>query len=413
MSEKLKVKKEHERCERNLAEYEKHDSPELPAWTLLLPNVVKAYGVCPHLNINDPAHLSNRRAWVESQPDGGATYRAEVDALTLAENNEASCEQRKELLDRLTAVVEGKLATTSTPISCAELLEKVRDVVEGRSKTKAEKAEALAACVRLSAIANEAGIDIARYAELIMGCKWKVRPPMPPVDKQDPAFTSALVDLDRHRISVSQQISGSNRQRQAAYRSLAGLIDNHFQIQQRGRWLKRWFALTPEQQKDRISSYCAHYAQGLSRPSLGPRMTDWVTSCLADRSLRPSDIQWCSKTGIIQGIACAFDPAADQFVLPERNAKSSQAKKKRHSEPAAFPSANASTQDKVDPGTLNRANRLLLVCILSYPDASKALVVQQVMDGLRRDDTPLRNLLRDSYERMVAVIERHPMPPRL
>lgn len=65
-----------------LRAYEEQDDIEFPRWSLLLKDVVKAYGICPYHNVHDPDCKARRGSWIASQIDRGRAYANAFTAVT-------------------------------------------------------------------------------------------------------------------------------------------------------------------------------------------------------------------------------------------------------------------------------------------------------------------------------------------
>ena len=397
--DRLRVKDELERCERNLQEYEKHDSLIYPAWSLLLPAVVQAYGVCPYLNINNPQHEEDRKEWLRSRGDGGKVHTDAMETLFDPERH-ASWERMHTLAQEdLTLFV--KKALNEHAMDLEEVLKCIRAQQRsstGRTKSKRDKGPQEVA----EKVQNVCGIDISRFIELTEG--WKVKLNLE-TKETDGHFDVLCKKAEDAKNLSMQSVINSNKQRQAAYKTLSKLIDRKFQVEQQGLYFNsRWFNLTPDQQEERIESYCAYYIQGLGQPaSLVAVMKDFVLENIASKELRSNDIKWSSKTGLVEALPCEFDDITDTFRLRERVVKKPK-KKKPQSE-----DKNAAT-DKDE--LRQKINRLTLLEILTNGDYPRDVIVGGVCNNIRprAEQRPfVTDLIQSTYEGMSDVVEKNPM----
>jgi len=383
-----------ERREKNISEYEKHDDRSLPAWTLLLPTVVKAYGICPYLNVDQPHHSEERGRWVSSQTDGGATYRQEVDRLINSEDREKHRLWEESALARLENIIT-RLGRRHQ-VDVAAVISQVRQERDAKTKTKKDKARYLSVMQEVDRVARETHVDLVTYLDVVD--RWNIRHTLPEDTEIDTEFVEVCdaIRLERDKLN---NISGEKgRQKKQAYDALSRLIDTNFLLEQQGRWCKRWFQLTSEQKNERIAVYATNWAtmNGFSA-EMGKRLESFVHNALQKKALTATDIHWNIQSGLIEGINVAYSSVTDDFTVEKPPSKGD----KRKARPIVGADTVSTSEDRP------RLNRLMLLFLVSSETVERAAALTFVQSQVGPTATP--DVVGQIFDKMAEVVVSHPM----
>src|SRR5690349_6813890 len=107
---KISLKNRLEEQVKNLDQYNSQDLSDHPGWTFLLSPIIKNYGICPFLNVQDEESKKRRIHWIISQQDKGELYYNTVREFTDDQwitNIEADLEKTKrEIVQHVSKVME-------------------------------------------------------------------------------------------------------------------------------------------------------------------------------------------------------------------------------------------------------------------------------------------------------------------
>ena len=165
---KILLKQQLEEQDLRQTQYEARDNIEYPGWTLLLRDVVKAYGICPFLNVWDEECNKRRAAWISNQLDAGDAYRAAVKQMTdedIIAEIETEMQQTRERLEKHTREL---VSRTQLPENATfeELIENVYKRRDAKSQNKKSK-ECWSNTLRcLDVLAKDASIDFAKFVNI-------------------------------------------------------------------------------------------------------------------------------------------------------------------------------------------------------------------------------------------------------
>ncbi len=413
-SAKILLKQQLEEQDERQRYYEERDNPEIPGWTLLLKDVVKAYGVCPFLNVWDDECNKRRAGWISNQCDNGNAYTAALELITdNAQETDLETEMatsRAELTTHTQHLVDS--VTLPENIGFAELLENVYKRRDAKSQNKKSK-ECWAQTLRcLDILAQESRIDFAKFVHVQTGYHFRYRVPVTisgdgqPMDeiftRLYDTFTQAQTQLQSLRSMREREVINARKQ-------LASLILNSFQIEQTGRYYRRWTSLNDEKKEERIASYCHWYMRERGQSVVAAEaMLAYIQTKLASKDLKVSNtgLEWNGKQGLIINVAIAYDANTATFSLTHDTARTP--KKKRPSK--------KKNEDifQSDMGRLvqARANRLMLYEIVKTGSTHRDTVVDAVLGHLRcrfLPPVPLRGYLCSKYDEAISVIKANPI----
>ena len=390
-----------ERRERNFAEYEKHDDGSLPGWTFLLPAVVKTYGICPYLDVSIPDHGRERARWLAAQGDGGETYHREVERLVSSEDREKHRVWEEEALEKLQTLL-GKLGRQNSVdiLSCVAQLRAEKD---SRIKTKRDKAKFVALLQEVDNVAMKGHVDLITYMETVD--RWNIRHVVPEEAVIDNEFLDMCEVIRSERGKLNNVTGEKGRQKKQAFEALSRLIDGDFKPEQQGRYFKRWFQLTPEQRSERLALYTSTWACNNGYPAeLGRRLFNFINDAIEAKTLKSSDIQWSSKSGLVEGVLVAYEPERDEFTVVQRTVIKGERRRARVTSEAA---------PAFDVGDMERVNRLMLLMLVSSDIVENEAAVRFVQAQLGTEGgTGLAEKLGSLFERMSDVMVEHPFQSR-
>jgi hypothetical protein len=383
-----------------VTEYERHDDRDMPGWTLLLPAVVKAYGVCPYLDVNIPHHGEERARWIAVQADGGAVYHNEVGRLVSSEDRERHRVWEAEALSKLEAIT-CRLGSRHG-VDVASIMEAVRRERDNRAKTKKDKARFLGVMQELDHAAREAHVDLVTYMDVVE--RWNIRHTLPEDVEIDQSFTEVCDEIRTERGKLNNITGERGRQKKQAYDSLSGLIDDNFRLAQQGRWCKRWFQLTPEQKEERVSAYASGWAtsRGLEA-GVGRRFAAFVREVLGTKLLTTTGIRWNIQAGVIEGIDVSYDQAEDTFSV-EKGGLSKGKSEKRKVKPVAGRQPAVSDHPRT-----TKAHRLMLLFLTSSDIVEKEAAVGYVSMQMGPEHSYPQDALGSLFEKMADIIAENPM----
>jgi hypothetical protein len=394
---------------RNLDDYNLYDIPEYPGWTFLVSSVVKAYGICPFLNVYDEECKKRRVPWLQSQADRGDLYDQVIDNLvnlTVLRNLESDVNgTRTELVDYVIETLQK--CTLPDGMNHDLLIDNIRMRKEAKTQNKKVK-DAWSTSLRvLDYIAVNCGFDFSKYIHVVYGYTLRYKAPFVPESSLDKKFNALYDEYMSLKAKLTRLYHTRENEVAEAKVQLGNLINQNFQINQVGRYFKKWSSLTPEKKEDRIKSYCEWYMRKQNRPiSDADIMKNFVLEKLASKELRGMDVEWNNKIGMVVNINLTLDDEGS-FSLGKRAPK--VLKKKRNGRKKK----DELFQTEKEKDLLKRINRLLLFEILKGNSINKDLLVKSVLGNLHTRLLPegnLKDYIAGKYDIIVETI-RGTSPP--
>ncbi len=405
---KLNLKDKLEQQEKNLEQYNEHDVQDFPGYTFLLSQVVKAYGVCPYLNVYDPDCKTRRVTWLEEQSDKGAVYFKTVKDLTdddLLHEVETKLMNNQELLkSHVVEALANVEPTTDFDIDHDLLVNSIKMRKEAKSVNKKVK-EARAQTNRiLDYIMMKCGIDFNRYVQIVFGFSLKYKAPIIELDKIDEEFTKLCGQCLCEMSKYSSMKSLREREKSEAMSQLAKLIEQQFKLSQIGKYFQKWSGLSQEKKEDRIKSYCDWYARQHSFPlSFSDDMKTYILDQLQAKNLKASDIKWESKMGIISSINIVVneDVTFDLVKRAPRVLKTRRTSKKKRDE--IF-------QTDEQKELMQRINRLIFYEIIKGKTSNKEAIMKTVMYNLHSrllPESQVIDFISVRYDDILAIVKNN------
>lgn len=407
---KINMKSKLENQVKCLEEYSVNDLHDYPGWTFLIDRVVKLYKVCPYLNNNDVECQKRRIEWLENQPDKGEFYKQvkeEIMDQDFIPNMEKDLENIKE---SLVSYVENSFKDLLLPenITLDTLIENIKIRKEAKSQNKKIK-ESWNLTIRvLEQIMIQKHFDFSKYIKIVFGFALKYNAPEIPLE--DPMFNKLVEDYNRVSAKLLVTKTRLETEKKEAEEHLAILIQENFQVEQVGRFFKRWSSLTPDKKEDRIKSYCDWYMRKNNLPvNLGDEMKEWVLSKLITKELRVMDIEWNSKLGYITNINITHQETEDKQLVFDYGTRVARILKRRKSSKKKKEDLFQTDKEKL---LLQRVNRLLLFEILKGNILNKESIIKSVISN-SHSRIVSANLLQDyvysKYDEMLKIILENPI----
>jgi hypothetical protein len=277
----------------------------IPGYYFLLDKIKNHYGdnTCPYLNINDPDCFIFRNKWINDLPDKGVFLREIISPL------QTPC--KHSFPD--TFIINLVKETVSL-----ELYDKLIDIINQRqnvkSMNKTFKLIWMEAVNDFDTISKNHNFDFAYFYRIIFDVNLKLKFCISTDTKSH--ITELLERYEQESLIYFRKISEFNSEKEEALDQLYNLIKNDFKSEQVGKYFKKWSLLDTERRNERITSYCFWF---LSYNSLGYKLFDEMfnfiikgqlkkdkTEASINTAVKPSDIIWNTRLGIIKNIKNLF-----------------------------------------------------------------------------------------------------------
>lgn len=377
-----------------MEEYTKNDLQDYPAWTFLLEDVIENYGFCPYLDPTTKDYQSRRVKWLSDTPDNGKMY-----TIIVSQNTRDLVNQLDNLKSQLKNMVLQK--TLLSHIEHDSLVDQIKSRMEVKSMNKKFKSEWSECLIQLEALSNEHKFDFIRYTKVMYNVfirhKCFVNNTSERSDMEE--FIDNFQELDNEKNILENKIQNDTLH---AKDRLANLIDRNFQIDQIGRYFKRWSSLSECKKDDRIKSYIEWFVREHSLPTETlPQMFEFIKDKFITRELKVSDIEWNSKLGIITNVKITW---GDDPQVNKRNRVKTRQIKVTES-PVA--------ETKLSKLEMQRINRLLLFELCKSNTSNKGHVVEVVFGNVISTKKIERDLLfkyiNSQFDELCLFIKNNPM----
>ena len=398
-----------------LEEFEASDSRDYPAWTFLISDVVKAYGICNYLDYRTDESISvnndRKRHFLFNQQDAGATYTAKTKEVT-DDSDLKSLERQLEVLKaKIHEYVFQKMSEMDLPDGLT--LERITEVLLAKKETKSQNKKAketyTQVVLAMDQVLMRIGIDLSKYAYACLSYNMRTyKAPTLDAKVVDSVYEELYTRFVTTQTSYNQLKVSKEKQIAEAKEHLALLIEKNFQVDQTGKYFKRWSSLSQDKQRERIRSYCDWYMREQNHPpAKAEEMYEWILDKLDGKELKSSDITFSTKYGYITKINILYDQQSQSF---EKQKKAPRVLKKRKGPKRTLLEA---LEDKKVPNAqllVERVNRLLLHEMCSHTkliELDKDVVIGHVLKHLGIPEqlkTVVTDHLHVAYEDVLGVI---------
>jgi len=387
-----------------LSEYTSKDLEFYPAWTFLLPDVTEVYGICPYLNV-DVVDCNDRRIkWLHDTFDKGKTYYTLVSDKRNGNKIDAEFEQDKIMLQKKVqdALQEYNVTNdnvTNGWVDYNELIEQVTFRATSKSINKQSKNIWINTLSVIEDVSKGCNFDFLKYTKCMYNLH--IRHKFITDDKSE-----LNVLIDNCTKKYNQYIKSCEKysiDKHESQERLVSLIKSNFQLDQIGRYFKRWSNLTLEKKNERIKSYLYWYIQN-SNGELDVNIIDqaytFVQQKIKTKEIKTNDILWNSKLGVITSIKNLV-VTDNQFTISKVSTSSSVSK--------------VNTSVPITLKVQQKIHRLLLLEILKSNVVYKQKIIENVVFntscitlGIKKD--VLYKYIISKYEKFLKIIMENPIP---
>ncbi len=337
----------------NVSKFESGEDPDWRAIFFLCDTVLKKYGICPYLDYRASASLSANTElkvkWLTDQEDSGATFYSTRDYVREGPSDVETNMTLNGISDELEILVVDLLGDQ---IVDRELtLNDIREILlikkDSKSISKRLKVQLSNVFACFDKVAEDHQIDLSKYALICLGVALKnYRSSLLPEtfkgngengeNKENGDVTNHFWQLvDRYQ-STQKRANETRlkieKKRSDARKELLELLEKDFKIDQQGRILSPWSALSMSQKRERIESYCNWYARehdwSIERAQ---EMSSFVWDQMTSKNLKPSDIEFKSRNGYITNINVIWNEdlaTFERLKTAPRTVKKKNAQKK-------------------------------------------------------------------------------------
>jgi hypothetical protein len=378
-----------------LEQYTRHDNPECPGWLLLTSQVLNRYGTCPYLNTSKSDDLLRRIRWIQDQSDRGKFMYEKFSEYTIDKPRQLQefKNQLQELSEQLSKTVKETLCPQDKRI-----LEELLIVLEKRCNVKGMnkkfKNEWNTALEKIDDLSNRYSFDFFKYTRICYNLYIRRNCMV-----KDTCIISELIsDHQKLESKIHSMTVSLDNDKQDAFDRLYILIKANFEMEQIGKYFKRWSGLTSEKKLERITSYCQWYLRkNVNVSDSLEEMIQFVQKSLSSKDLKVSDVIWNSKFGIITNIQLQYNSDSGFSV--------------KVSEPTRRKIINQQTVSSVIDN--ERINRLILYEIVKGNGyVNKSNVLDSVLDNVymkqvKRD--VLCKYIQQQYDVILQIVVNNPI----
>lgn len=407
---------------RILQKYNELDSKEYPGWTFLLNSTIHQYGECPYLNVFDSKESKEQRIqWIKKTNDNGKLYFETVsnyingELLKITNNN--LTELKNELYNFIKEIYE-EISFNVTFVNSFEILvENIKLKKEGKTLNKKAKDLWNKIVLLFNQIYVEKGINMSIFVNAYFQFNIRYKPPQDSIQlggvnrETIEKFTSICQNITMLNQKIINLEFLYTKERLEAEEKLYILIQQQFQIDQIGKYFKKWSSLTQEKKEERIKSYCNWYIRKMRYSiSLVPKLIEWINEKIVKKEMTSSDIIWSSTQGIITNINFVIKSNEEEnidLVTFEIGKRETKVAKKRASK-----KKNNLLNQNSSKDLLQRVNRVLLYELLKGTWPNKNVVIGNVLVNLHLNQTKksdIMDYINMKYQEFVNVIKDNPI----
>lgn len=426
--------------------YELQDSPSYPAWVFCVHQVVDAYGVCPYLKLET---MEQRKGWLEGSHDAGKVYfdlfQRLVRRSQLVEL-EQICEMDRANLDTFVRkqLDDNGFVSPSNDVDGVHPLDYiVQSIIDYQThvthRTKALRTAYQRVMEFIDQILDKTGINFVRYVKIVHDTTFRYRCNAGSVP-MNIEYERLCDALSRSQAQVYGEDNFIAKMRSEGAEKLASLMANDFEIQQNGKYFKRWTMLSMEQKIERLVAFAATFIKkfNVDRDLVGD-LSAFLEKAIVDGVIKTNCIKWSTKLGVIETIeGLLFDAENGTFDLDNSAKTKSSSKSKAKPKSVTFAdgpvegtlagstskkrggSSNSAVTRKVQKKTTvsdedkERLNRLLIDQLVDDRNngRTKETVIQQVLNLYSMHASTRQRgstYLSIAMDHMVDTIRENPM----
>lgn len=310
---------------------------ELPGFLFFHKDIVDTYGNCPYILINEETK-EKRQNWLDETPDNGQLYYHLYNKFILKKEHETLIEKRIEFDNYFQSIHKDYLSESQLEI-LESIQESIQEYVNSPIKTKKLKDKFKIIVNNLSNLVLESELHINEYLSAL----YKM---FIPINNLNNNKTEINVNGNGELISkiyddkivqykeLLDKIDVSSRFIKNSITNLNTELYEYIyhqkyvkkkNINQSGKYFKKWSVLTDEEKTDRYNSYIEFFiTKYLVEPKILENETDIENMKNSIRTLinedfkrvKFKDIKWNVKKGIIEQIHCLkFDEEKMSFYL--------------------------------------------------------------------------------------------------
>lgn len=332
------------------SELEERLCKELPGFLFFHKDVVDTYGRCPYVLV-DEATQEQRQNWLDNQNDNGQLYNNLYDKLILKKEHNLLIEERMNFDNYFQSIHNDYLSESQLNL-LDEIQENIKEYVGAPIKTKKLKDKFKIIVNNLSNLVLESELYINEYLSALykmyipVNNLGKSQHQMKVNDKGD--FISKIYnDKIVEYKELLEKIDVSTRFIRNTINNLNTELYEHIyhlkyvkkkNVNQTGKYFKKWSILTDDEKSDRYSSYIEYFiVKYLVEPKILENekdiqnIKDTAKKLIQDdlKRIKFKDIKWNVKRGIIEQIHCfKFDEEKMSFYLTKEVVKEASDKPK-------------------------------------------------------------------------------------
>jgi hypothetical protein len=400
---------------RLVEQFERDDDRDFPAWLFLTDPVLTHYGNCPYLS-HDQKHL--REEFLTLHHNGPTVFQESMRRFVRKEPMAILETQvkvaKEELIQSIYSDLNDSIDAIKQPLSnqtcgwhtadelISYVLDELRVFQSAISRTKKVTQRWHQTLRLIEVIQQVTGINLAQFLCIEHGVTFKYKPAskvqvQSQYETVSERYTRALNAWHSEETHVERVL-------ELAVQRLALLIRNGFSEIQTGRYMKRWSALTDSQREERLRSFALYLVRkrGINDQSFTKRLGDEIWKRVQEKVIRPSDIKWVIKEGLIKDITGLHWTEEDgefsfkQDVQVKKAARTRKAKEDTTNSsslaetPLIRKSRNWRQESKLSEQDFARLNRLTIHMLIQLPSGTcrtTASVADQVARQFSADPT--------------------------
>ena len=320
-------------------EYLEKDPVELPSYLFLHNNVIKEYSLCPYLKFDECAtteQVYNQRSeWLKTQHDNGKIYFDILDDLLNKKELVELQNEKSALENELLEFIKENLNTSDYDLYTQSDIF-IKEFSETQIKSKRLKERLRQVIHYLSVLYAETGFEIHTYLSI----KYDEQIDVNAIEStrknensdtqqkmQRLILSEKFIELLSHYKLKIDSVQLKQKYITNTLKNLKLQLYNFLtteteytstkNVQQIGKYFKRWITLTKDEQFERFESFCHYY---VTKNNLEETMISKLYELLKESFLTKKmvyrDYTWNTTKGIIENVKILhYDKEQNDFVL--------------------------------------------------------------------------------------------------